>query len=72
VAGHTASTHPWFTAAVHDPGDHRYIWAGPGADDGRVAEGFIRSPGTRPGGYLPNFFDFQPAPNFGLRPPEGG
>lgn len=32
---------------------------------GRLPEGFVRSPGTRPGGYLPNFFDFQPALNFG-------
>jgi maltose alpha-D-glucosyltransferase/alpha-amylase len=64
VAGHTADTHPWFAASVHDPGDHRYIWAedSPG---GRLPEGFVRSPGRRPGGYLPNFFDFQPALNFG-------
>ena len=27
--------------------------------------GFVPSPGTRPGGYLPNFFDSQPALNFG-------
>ena len=64
VAGHTSDTHPWFAASAHDAGDHRYIWAGPGPD-GRLPEGFVRSPGTRPGGYLPNFFDFQPALNFG-------
>ena len=64
VAGHTADTHPWFAASAHDPGDHRYIWANPGPD-GRLPEGFARSPGTRPGGYLPNFFGFQPALNFG-------
>jgi glycosidase len=60
VPGHTADTHPWFVASAHDPGDHRYIWA-----DGRLPERFVRSPGTRSGGYLPNFFDFQPALNFG-------
>jgi len=65
VPGHTADTHPWFAASAHDPGDHRYIWAGPGPDGGRLPEGFVRSPGSRPGGYLPNFFDFQPALNFG-------
>jgi maltose alpha-D-glucosyltransferase/alpha-amylase len=64
VAGHTADVHPWFTASANDPGDHRYIWAGPGLD-GRLPGGFAPSPGTRPGGYLPNFFDFQPALNFG-------
>jgi glycosidase len=64
VPGHTSDTHPWFVASAHDEGDHRYIWAGPGPD-GRLPERFVRSPGTRPGGYLPNYFDFQPALNFG-------
>jgi maltose alpha-D-glucosyltransferase/alpha-amylase len=64
VPGHTSDTHPWFVASAHDEGDHRYIWAGPGPG-GRLPERFVRSPGRRPGGYLPNFFDFQPALNFG-------
>jgi maltose alpha-D-glucosyltransferase/alpha-amylase len=70
VAGHTADTHPWFTASAHDPDDHRYIWAepsvvGPGAGNGQLPRGFVPSPGPRPGGYLPNYFDSQPALNFG-------
>ncbi len=64
VPGHTADTHPWFVAATQDPGDHRYVWADSGPD-GRLPERFVRSPGSRPGGYLPNFFDFQPALNYG-------
>jgi glycosidase len=64
VPGHTSDTHPWFVASAHDPADHRYIWAADGPD-GRLPDGFVRSPGDRPGGYLPNFFDFQPALNFG-------
>ncbi|AKG42551.1 alpha-amylase family glycosyl hydrolase [Streptomyces xiamenensis] len=64
VAGHTSDEHPWFTASARDPGDHRYIWAEPGAD-GTLPPRFVRSPGTRPGGYLPNFFESQPALNFG-------
>ncbi|MFD5624663.1 alpha-amylase family glycosyl hydrolase [Streptomyces sp. NPDC127072] len=60
VAGHTSDEHPWFRASANDPGDDRYIWT-PEADRG----GFVASPGTRPGGYLPNFFAFQPALNFG-------
>ncbi|MGH3282553.1 MAG: alpha-amylase family glycosyl hydrolase, partial [Trebonia sp.] len=72
VAGHTADTHPWFVASAHDPGDYRYIWAGPGADCGRLPERFVRSPGTRPGGYLPNYFDFQPALNFGYARQKAG
>ncbi|MFD5074928.1 alpha-amylase family glycosyl hydrolase [Streptomyces sp. NPDC058371] len=60
VAGHTSDEHPWFTAAANDPDDDRYIWA----PEGRP-EGFVASPGSRPGAYLPNFFDSQPALNFG-------
>ncbi|MEW2402425.1 alpha-amylase family glycosyl hydrolase [Streptomyces sp. NPDC046862] len=60
VAGHTSDAHPWFTASANDPDDHRYIWA----PDGRP-DGFVPSPGSRPGAYLPNFFDSQPALNFG-------
>jgi len=67
VAGHTSDTHPWFTHAAGDPADHRYIWA---ADT--VPDGFVPSPGTRPGGYLPNFFHFQPALNYGYARPDPG
>jgi maltose alpha-D-glucosyltransferase/alpha-amylase len=67
VPGHTADTHPWFVAAANDSGDHRYIWAAtaPGPAGSQPPAGFVRSPGTRPGGYLPNFFDSQPALNYG-------
>ncbi|WP_406506374.1 alpha-amylase family glycosyl hydrolase [Streptomyces sp. NBC_01602] len=64
VAGHTSDQHPWFTASADDPSDDRYIWADP-ADPAALPEGFVASPGTRPGFYLPNFFDSQPALNFG-------
>lgn len=64
VAGHTADTHPWFVASAHDPDDHRYIWADSDVN-GRLPERFVPSPGTRSGGYLPNYFDSQPALNFG-------
>ncbi|KPI20390.1 alpha amylase catalytic region [Actinobacteria bacterium OK074] len=60
VAGHTSDAHPWFRAAADDPDDHRYIWTAEGRP-----EGFVASPGARPGSYLPNFFAFQPALNFG-------
>ncbi|WP_326789447.1 alpha-amylase family glycosyl hydrolase [Streptomyces sp. NBC_00151] len=69
VAGHTSDQHPWFRAAMDDPADDRYIWA----PEGRLPDGFAPSPGTRPGAYLPNFFAFQPALNFGYgraRPDE--
>jgi glycosidase len=71
VPGHTSDTHPWFTASADDPDDHRYIWAdaGPG---GQLPDRFVPSPGRRAGGYLPNFFDFQPALNFGYARPQAG
>ncbi|HEU5160005.1 MAG TPA: alpha-amylase family glycosyl hydrolase [Streptosporangiaceae bacterium] len=59
VPGHTSDQHPWFRAALDDPADDRYIWAD------RPAERFVPSPGPRPGYYLKNFFDSQPALNFG-------
>lgn len=60
VAGHTSDAHAWFRASMDDPDDDRYIWAPEGCP-----EGFVPSPGARPGAYLPNFFDSQPALNFG-------
>ncbi|MFI1397107.1 alpha-amylase family glycosyl hydrolase [Streptomyces sp. NPDC020681] len=59
VAGHTSDQHAWFVHSANAPDDHRYIWAE------RRAERFEPSPGSRPGYYLPNFFAFQPALNFG-------
>lgn len=64
VAGHTSDQHPWFLASASDPADGRYVWAEADAS-GALPEGFVASPGSRSGGYLPNFFDCQPALNFG-------
>jgi glycosidase len=70
VPGHTSDQHPWFTRSAADPADHRYIWAAAGP--GGLPDGFVPSPGTRPGGYLPNFFAFQPALNYGYARPDPG
>lgn len=59
VAGHTSDRHPWFVASADDPGDSRYVWSP------TPAEGFVAGPGSRGEFYKPNFFDFQPALNFG-------
>ena len=64
VAGHTSDQHPWFRHSAADPADERYVWAEADAS-GALPPGFVASPGTRGGGYLPNFFDCQPALNFG-------
>ncbi|GAA4203346.1 alpha-amylase family glycosyl hydrolase [Actinocatenispora rupis] len=68
VVGHTSVEHPWFLAAADDPTDGRYVWA----DTVPLPPGFVPSPGTRPGGFLPNFFDSQPALNFGYARPAAG
>jgi alpha-glucosidase len=59
VAGHTSVDHPWFRASANDSADDRYIWSD------RPGPGLVPSPGSRPGYYLKNFFDSQPALNFG-------
>jgi glycosidase len=59
VAGHTSTEHEWFRRSAADPADDRYIWSD------RPGPGFVASPGSRPGYYLKNFYDTQPALNFG-------
>ena len=75
VAGHTSIEHEWFQAELQaagpDPLGDRYIWSD--RDDGmRLYDGvpgadspWVPSPGPRPGYYLRNFYDAQPALNFG-------
>ena len=72
VAGHTSDQHPWFRASTGvgavDPDDvpeqaaDRYIWSEAAEPPGPA---WVRSPGTRPGYFLPNFYAVQPALNFG-------
>jgi maltose alpha-D-glucosyltransferase/alpha-amylase len=66
VAGHTSDQHRWFAESAQDAADHRYIWT----EREPLPARFVASPGPRPGGYLPNFFDFQPALNFGYGRPD--
>ena len=70
VAGHTSVAHAWFVEEAGRPvegaveGD-RYIWSTGASDGSAPGKGWVRSPGKRPGWYLKNFFDEQPALNFG-------
>lgn len=73
VVGHTSIEHPWFQEELHaagpSPEGDRYIWsteepAGWGIDLPGIPA-WVRSPGPRPGFYLKNFYDEQPALNFG-------
>ncbi|MFR9727965.1 alpha-amylase family glycosyl hydrolase [Saccharopolyspora sp. MS10] len=67
VAGHTSDQHPWFLGSLRDDGDHRYVWATPDQlpEDGSLPEDFVASPGPRPGAFLKNYYDTQPAINYG-------
>jgi glycosidase len=82
VAGHTSIEHPWFQRELHadgpDPEGDRYVWCErlPERDwshDRAGIPAWVPSPGPRKGWYLKNFYDEQPALNFGwthLRPDE--
>ncbi|MFD0921843.1 alpha-amylase family glycosyl hydrolase [Saccharopolyspora rosea] len=71
VVGHTSDQHPWFLHSRQDSADRRYIWATPEQlPPGDLPEGFVRSPGPRPGAFLRNFYPTQPALNFGYARPK--
>lgn len=74
VVGHTSVEHAWFRAELAADGPHpdgdRYVWCDdpPHRDTSGDIPGtaaWVRSPGPRPGWYLKNFYDAQPALNFG-------
>ncbi len=74
VAGHTSDQHAWFrrelAADGPDPHGDRYVWCEEApphgwADDIPGTPAWVASPGPRRGFYLKNFFDEQPALNFG-------
>ncbi len=74
VAGHTSIEHPWFQRELHAQGPDlqgdRYVWCEelPAAAWSSQIPGtpaWVRSPGPRAGWYLRNFYDEQPALNFG-------
>lgn len=73
VAGHTSIEHPWFQkelqAAGKDPKGDRYVWCEelPSGWDSDLpgTPAWVKSPGPRKGWYLKNFYDEQPALNFG-------
>lgn len=74
VAGHTSIEHAWFQRELNadgpDPDGDRYIWCEELPDRAWTRDipgtpAWVRSPGRRKGYYLKNFYDEQPALNFG-------
>jgi maltose alpha-D-glucosyltransferase / alpha-amylase len=71
VAGHTSIAHPWFQQSALDTPNHYsnwYIWT-PAGENVPGSQAF---PGehSRSDRYLPNFFPFQPALNYGYARPD--
>ncbi|MDD5200232.1 MAG: alpha-amylase family glycosyl hydrolase [Terrimicrobiaceae bacterium] len=71
VAGHTSNQHPWFKASAQAKKNRYtnwYVWTDSAwtADEPNAVRGFS----DRDGGYLPNFFSFQPALNYGYAKPD--
>jgi glycosidase len=73
VPGHTSNEHPWFVdSSARTPGKYKdwYVWT----DNiwGRLPPGVATVAGMagREGQYVPNFFSFQPALNYGFAKPD--
>ncbi len=72
VAGHTSIEHPWFQASCrHERNEYSdwYVWTD--SVWTQYAEmPPVRGYSERDGGYIPNFFYFQPALNYGFAHPD--
>ena len=74
VVGHTSIAHSWFQRELNadgpSPDGDRYVWCEQLPQRGWASDlpgtpGWVPSPGPRKGWYLKNFYDVQPALNFG-------
>ena len=74
VAGHTSTAHRWFQEELHaaapSAAGDRYVWVDRPGEQAHVIglpgdTPWVASPGPRAGYYLKNFYDAQPALNFG-------
>jgi glycosidase len=80
VAGHTSVAHQWFVEEsgreMTDGGGpvegDRYIWRAAPADGSEPGEPWVVSPGRRSGYYFKNFYEEQPALNFGYTRTNAG
>lgn len=74
VAGHTSSDHPWFKAssqAERNEYSDYFIWTkGKDPKVKKLGKKFVDKPLPRDGYYIKNFFDIQPALNYGYYNPN--
>lgn len=73
VAGHTSIDHPWFKeSARHQRNKYSnwYIWTNSIWDKGGPDAGLIHGLAERDGNFMPNFYYFQPALNYGFAKPD--
>jgi glycosidase len=73
VAGHTSDQHPWFKESCrHERNKYSnwYIWTNSIWDKGAPNAPMVNGYAERDGNFLPNFFYFQPALNYGYAQPD--
>ncbi|WP_309384433.1 alpha-amylase family glycosyl hydrolase [Cerasicoccus frondis] len=73
VAGHTSIEHPWFKASSQpEPNKYSnwYVWTDSAWTESTSETPLIRGFSNRNAAYMPNFFHFQPALNFGFTEPD--
>lgn len=72
VAGHTSDKHPWFVQSSQADTELQYsdyyIWSD--SKESLPTKKFVRSDAPREGNYMKNFFDIQPALNYGFLHPD--
>lgn len=73
VAGHTSDQHPWFKESCrHERNKYSnwYVWTDSIWDPGAPGKPMVHGYAERDGNFLPNFFYFQPALNYGYAYPD--
>jgi len=73
VAGHTSNEHPWFRESCRAERDARsdwYVWTDSVWTRSGLDQPVVAGYAARNGNYVPNFFWFQPALNYGYARPD--
>ncbi|WP_269537157.1 alpha-amylase family glycosyl hydrolase [Cerasicoccus fimbriatus] len=73
VAGHTSVQHPWFQASAspqQNAYSNWYIWTDSVWTESHNGAPLVRGYSDRNAAYMPNYFHFQPALNYGFQEPD--